>query len=335
MTGILNNKDIYRDTLLGHMAFYYMPGVKLEQTALEDLFAQNNLSANYLPAKIHGHDAFRRVTSSVVTNGHITITDRNNFQYNAKLNIDEVRSDQDYIVRTLGRKIIDPVNDNVEYATVGRIKYDRSIESVTVYPEHEYAREYDYENNILNPISSQFREAVQYHNKDTVRSIINRVFKNLQPVTIIKGAYFIPKTYETEILNLQGAIQGLEMYATDPSEKPDMKLIPLLDTAEQRDMIHSKASEELIKDTDSLVKELTDALLANKETKDMTILRLNAELLALKEKASEYSALLDVKLSNAAQLFQHAIQLFCQVKDNSVLKSDTRDVLNRTDLLLA
>jgi hypothetical protein len=317
MTAVMNNAAIDRDQLLGYMAFYYMPGVKLKQVELEAIFAGNQMDDKYLPKKIYGNDAFRRVTGKIRGSVNVTQYDPNTSSNNlveARLNIDEVRNDNDEIVRTLGRKIINSANDTVEYETVGKFVYDKHSESASYDVDTQYANEYDWEGQYFIPTCHEYTDAMIYHSRDTLRTIVNRIFQAQNPVTIIKGAYFIPLKYEDELMALNGVINDLAKYATDTGELPEMRIIPLLDTVEQRELIEKKASGELSKQLDDIMVELATTLTDQKELKNVTLLRLNTTFQSLRDKTNEYSALLNLKLANTEALFTRALELFTEVK---------------------
>jgi len=144
----MSNNNIDRNLLLGYMAFYYMPGIKLKQSDLEDIFNKNLMPVSYLPSQIFGHDAFRRVTGKIRGSIEVSV---NGAPYAAKLNIDEVRNDNDEIVRAIGRKVIDQSNDSVTYETIGSLVYNKNNESVTYYMNPGFESEFDYETNIMIP----------------------------------------------------------------------------------------------------------------------------------------------------------------------------------------
>ena len=249
MTAVLSNSDINRDTLLGYMAFYYLPGIRLKQTELEDIFSRHMMPLDYLPEKIYGHDAFRRVTSKI--RGSIDINFGGGTRQ-AKLTIDEVRNDDSAIVRVLGRKIADASNDTVDYVTVGAFKYDKATENVTCEPDYGYGYEADYEGLVMIPATHSYTDAMVYHNRDTVRTIVSRIFKAQNPVSIIKGAYFIPKSHEDELMALRDIVTDLSAFAENTADLPDMRVIPLLDTAEQRELVEKRASFEFARELDAL-----------------------------------------------------------------------------------
>ena len=311
MTAVMSNQNIDRNALLGYMVFYYMSDIRLKQVELEGIFNKNMMPAGYLPQKIFGHDAFRRVTGKIRGSVGINV---NGAQQTAKLNIDEVRNDNDEIVRAVGRKIIDTQTESVAYETVGMLIYDKASEDVTYSMISGFESEFDYETNYMIPTLTAYTDAMVYHNSDTVRTIVNRVLQAQNPVTIIKGAYFIPKTHEGEMMALKGVITDLANYANQAKDLPDMRIIPLLDTVEQRDLITRKASNEFARELDDITVELTEVLVSNKELKDITLLRLNNTFQALRDRTNEYSALLNIKLSNTEALFTRALELFTQAK---------------------
>lgn len=309
MQAVKNNDNLDQSTLLGYMIFYYIPDIKISHADFEQIFDNNSMDKKCLPPKIYEHDAFRRATGKV--KGTISVDLGGNYS-DAKLNIDEVVNDQNQVVRILGRKVIDSANAEVSYEPAGKFYFDKGNKSASFSVNQTFASEYDY-NKLMEGTIDLFKEWTNYHSKDTVRNIVNKIVKSTQPVTIIKGAYFIPKNEYDIIKGLQGVIKDLAQFTSN--ETPGIEVIPLIDTVEQRNMISTKANTELMGDIDTLVTELSEMLIdTNKEIHKRTINRIACQFQELRSKKETYSTLLETKMGVVEQQLLSAIDKFSHIQ---------------------
>ena len=317
MQAVKDINSINKEDLLGYMMFYHVPDIKISHDELRNVFKNNSIDEASLPPKIYEHDAFRRATGRV--KGTINVTLPSGTNCNAKLNIDEVRNDSDLIVRILGRKVIDEVKEDVDYAPVCKFVFDKNTKSATSSVNFSFADEYDYK-QLLQETVDLFNEWTVYHSKDTVRTIINKIVKGTQPVSIIKGAYFIPKSEYDIIKGLQGVIKDLAQFT--PNEVPEIEVIPLLDTVEQRVMVEKKVNSELMSEVDTVMNELADMLLEGKEIHTRTIKRITNQFQDLQTKTGTYAKLLDIKMSAVSQQLLSAIDKFAKMKAAATIESE-------------
>lgn len=309
MQAVKNIDNLDPNTLLGYMIFYYIPDIKISHSEFEQIFDNNKMDKKCLPPKIYEHDAFRRATGKV--KGTIAV-DVGGAYSDAKLNIDEVVNDQNKVVRILGRKVIDSANAEVNYEPAGKFYFDKGNKSASFSVNPTFAAEYDY-NTLMEGTIDLFKEWTAYHSKDTVRNIVNKIVKSTQPVTIIKGAYFIPKGEYDIIKGLQGVIKDLAQFTT--GDVPGIEVIPLIDTVEQRKMISTKANTELMGEIDDLVTELSDMLTdSTKDIHKRTINRIACQFQDLRSKKETYSTLLETKMSVVEQQLVSAIDKFSHIQ---------------------
>ena len=322
MQAVKNIDNLDQNSLLGYMVFYYIPDIKISHTDFEQIFDNNKMDKSCLPAKIYEHDAFRRATGKV--KGTIAVALNNGNYADAKLNIDEVVNDQNQVVRILGRKVIDVTNEEVNYEPAGKFYFDKGNKSASFSVNPTFASEYDYQRFMEDTIDL-FKEWTTYHSKDTVRTIVNKIVKSTQPVTIIKGAYFIPKGEYDIIKGLQGVIKDLAQFTSN--ETPGIEVIPLIDTVEQRNMISNKANTELMGEIDTLVGELSNMLTdSTKDIHKRTINRIACQFQELRSKKETYSILLENKMSVVEMQLMTAIDKFSKIQAKHLENEELDDV---------
>ena len=320
MNAVKNIDGLDPNQLLGYLMFYHVPEIKISHTDLEVIFQKNGMDMSHLPKQILEHDAYRRATGEV--KGTISINLPNGDCADAKLNVDEVRNDGNEIIRIVGRKIIDSSKAEVEYAPAGKFIFDKTTKQVSSFVNAGYDVEYGYEALLKDTINT-YTEWTKFHTKTTVRTIINRIVKSTQPVSIIKGAYFIPKSEYDTLKGLQGVIGDLAQYTTN--ETPAIELIPLLDTVEQRSMIEQRANKEIINDVNTLMVELAEMLKEDKEIHSRTIKRITTEFQTLQDKTKTYKKLLEISMSTVQQQLLTAINKFTKVQADKELNKELEE----------
>lgn len=319
MNAVKNIDGLDPEQLLGYLMFYNVPDIKISHTDLELIFQKNSMDMSHLPKKILEHDAYRRATGQV--KGTISITLPSGESSNAKLNIDEVRNDGNEIIRIIGRKLIDSNNKEVSYAPTGSLIFNKNTKQVTSAINSGYDSEYDYV-TLLDDIIATYTEWTTFHTKDTVKTIINKIVKSTQPVSIIKGAYFIPKNEYDTLKGLQGIIADLTNF-TIGNEVPAIEIIPLLDTVEQRNMVEQRVNKEIINDVNALVVELSELLSEDKEIHSRTIKRMTNDFQTLQDKTKTYTDLLRTSMTTVQQQLLTAIDKFTKAQvDKSLNEED-------------
>lgn len=323
MQAVKDINSIDKNSLLGYMVFYHVPEIKISHKDLEQIFDNNKMEKASLPPKIYEHDAFRRATGKIRGTVSVNLSGENK---DAKLNVDEVRNDKNFIVRALGRKVADSEHDSIDYETVGHMFFNKDTKQMTYNSTVGMDSEYNYQ-EILEETLNLFTDWINYHTKDTVRNIVNKIVKSMQPVNIIKGAYFIPKKEFDTVKGLKGIIDDLGDYASE--EVPAMEIIPLLDTIEQRTMVEDRVNKEVMNDVDNLVFELSEMLTEGKDIHKRTINRVTCQFQELRDKTNTYATLLQTKMGAIEQQLSTAIDKFAKLqakKDKN--NADTRAFYN-------
>lgn len=283
---VKTNKDLDPSLLLGHILFLSMDEVKIHKDDLGNLFQKHQISSTFLPHEIKPHDAYRRATSKA--QGPIEFTVGNKI-HKARLLVRETKKDGKVVVRNLVRELLDEQNAEADYVTVGKLVFDRNNESLNISWDANYLGEYDYR-KVLEDTQALYNEWTQYHTKDTVRNIMNRVIKSMHPVSITNGgrAQFVPKLNQDLLYSLKAVVEELPGNSL-------AEIIPMIDTADQRKLITKNFEKEVLYDVDKLLEEFSQ-ILKGTTVRKSTVKRYAAMVVELQGKTQEYENLLQSKM---------------------------------------
>lgn len=311
------NKELNDDLILGHLAFYTIGDLKIDEQTLERLFQKNNLPKRFI-RKISKVDAFRRATSAA--NGTIEI-DFNGKKVKAKLEVDEVRKDNSGIVRLLGRKVIDDNNAEVSYETVGRIDYTRGTGTISTSANTIFLNEYDYR-SVLRDIENRYNEWAVYHTKDTIKNLTVNIVKSLYPVNLMPSgvAKFIPKTQKDYLFGLQGLIRDLSNYGAGNV----FEVIPVIDTDEQRDLITRTADSDIRNELNGFISELKNVLTAKQIIPLQTAKTYVQKFNEMKNKVAEYEKLIGTYMTVIHTQIKNALE-FVEVNSEEDSNTSTQE----------
>ena len=310
------NKDIPQDMILGNLLFTNLCDMKMMESDLLNIFASNNIPLNYV-RKISGADAYRRATASV-KNDNIVITEANGNKRKAKLEVDEVRCDNDSIKRIIGIKRIDQVNEDIAYDSIIEVVFPRDtgvIGALVSVPTSDI--NYQTYQDIANTIVDRYNDWSVYHNKDTIKNVINRIIADTHPINLMPTGLckFTPESSSTLLYNLKNALEEMGRYSINPNSRGNiMEIIPVIDTDEQRNLVQENFTAEITDECLALVQDLKDVLTNKKTLTTRAATSYVEKFRLLREKAQDYENLLNVYMEALHAQMADALQL---VKDNS------------------
>lgn len=303
------NKDLDDSMLLGHMFFYRLPKeLKMTEAELEKEIIDSGLDQKLIRG-ISVRDAFRRATSKM-NNENIRIKVGTDYS-GAKIEVDETKSDVDSVVRLIGRKIIDAQKEEADYEIVGRIEL-LSSGSVTRSINPTFKDEYDYD-GILELAHTRFNEWSVYHTRDTIKNLMVRVVDSMQPINLLDTglAKFIPITNKDVLYSLQEF--GRAMAAYSPEEST-FEIIPIIDTNEQRELIHTQAIAHITGEMDDLATQLGKLLNKNKTITIKQAARYGDKFKALRTKTQAYETIVDDRMD----ILQQQLSVMLDHVDDSI-----------------
>ena len=301
--------------LLGNLLFTNLIDMKIPVADLISIFQSNNIPDSYVRT-ISEADAFRRASSSIKNR----ILLLNAATEKVRVEVDEVKSDYEGIKRIIGVKKIDEVAEDISYQPVGEIIFNRTNNLCTATPLFAPG-DVDYQTirDLCDEVENKYQDWSVYHNKDTVRNIINRIISDTHPVNLMPTGLckFIPQTSTDLLYHLKDALGEMSSYKINPNVSENtMEIIPVIDTEEQRNLIEKNFTAEITDELFSFTQELKD-ILQKKQT--LTTRTANAyieKFNVLKDKAKEYESLLGIYIDSIYTQIKDSLDLVDQNTDN-------------------
>lgn len=282
---------------------------------LISIFQSNNIPDSYVRT-ISEADAFRRASSSIKNR----ILLLNAATEKVRIEVDEVKSDSEGIKRIIGVKKVDEVAEDISYQPVGEIIFNRANNLCTATPLFAPG-DVDYQTirNLCDEVENKYQDWSVYHNKDTVRNIINRIISDTHPVNLMPTGLckFIPQTSTDLLYNLKQALIEMQSYASTPTMSRNiMEIIPVIDTEEQRNLIEKNFTAEITDELFSFTQELKDVLQKKQVLSTRTANAYIEKFNILKAKAKEYESLLGIYVDSIYTQIKDSLDLVDQNKDN-------------------
>ena len=309
------NQEIPQDMLLGNLLFTNLIDMRIPVADLISIFQSNNIPDSCVRT-ISEADAFRRASSSIKNR----ILLLNAATEKVRVEVDEVKSDYEGIKRIIGVKKVDEVAEDISYQPVGEIIFNSANNLCTATPLFAPG-DVDYQTirNLCDEVENKYQDWSVYHNKDTVRNIINRIISDTHPVNLMPTGLckFIPQTSTDLLYNLKQALIEMQSYASTPTMSRNiMEIIPVIDTEEQRNLIEKNFTAEITDELFSFTQELKDVLQKKQVLSTRTANAYIEKFNILKAKAKEYESLLGIYVDSIYTQIKDSLDLVDQNKDN-------------------
>ena len=309
------NQEIPQDMLLGNLLFTNLIDMRIPVADLISIFQSNNIPDGYVRT-ISEADAFRRASSSIKNR----ILLLNAATEKVRVEVDEVKSDYEGIKRIIGVKKVDEVAEDISYQPVGEIIFNRTNNLCTATPLFAPG-DVDYQaiRDLCDEVENKYQDWSVYHNKDTVRNIINRIISDTHPVNLMPTGLckFIPQTSTDLLYNLKQALTEMQSYASTPTMSRNiMEIIPVIDTEEQRNLIEKNFTAEITDELFSFTQELKDVLQKKQVLSIRTANAYIEKFNILKEKAKEYESLLGIYIDSIYTQIKDSLDLIDQSTDS-------------------
>ena len=302
--------------LLGNLLFTNLIDMRIPVADLISIFQSNNIPDSYVRT-ISEADAFRRASSSIKNR----ILLLNAATEKVRVEVDEVKSDYEGIKRIIGVKKVDEVAEDISYQPVGEIIFNRTNNLCTATPLFAPG-DVDYQaiRDLCDEVENKYQDWSVYHNKDTVRNIINRIISDTHPVNLMPTGLckFIPQTSTDLLYNLKQALTEMQSYASTPTMSRNiMEIIPVIDTEEQRNLIEKNFTAEITDELFSFTQELKDVLQKKQVLSTRTANAYIEKFNILKAKAKEYESLLGIYVDSIYTQIKDSLDLVDQNKDSN------------------
>lgn len=305
------NQEIPQDMLLGNLLFTTLVDMKIADADLTAIFKQNNIPEKYIK-KISEADAFRRASSSI-KNRTIFVTDANGNPEKVHVEVDEIKCDSDSIKRIIGIKRVDEVKEDIQYEPVGEILFNRVNNTCIATPLCASTdTDYPIFRDICDEVEGKYADWSVYHNKDTVRNIVNRIIADTHPVNLMPTGLckFIPQNATGLLYNLKEALKVMSTYRTNVMVGDNIiEIIPVIDTEEQRELVEKNFTAEITDELFSFTQELKEVLTKKTTLSVRTATSYIDKFNLLKQKAQEYESLLGIYVDSIHQQISKSLEL--------------------------
>ena len=307
------NQEIPQDMILGNLLFTNLIDMQISDNDLSAIFKKNNIPEKYVK-KISASDAFRRASSSI----------KNRIMYiggsdKVRIEIDEVKSDANCIKRIIGIKKVDELNEDITYEPMGEIMFNRTnntcIATPYLYPNHQ---DYQSFRDLCDEVEHKYCDWSVYHNKDTIRNIINRIITDTHPINLMPTGLckFIPSSFTDLLYNLKETLKDISLYRTKTASSEDniMEIIPVIDTEEQRSLVEKNFTAEITDELFNFTQELKDIIAKRQTLTVRTAASYIDKFNILKSKAKEYESLLGIYIDS---IYQQITESFKFIEENT------------------
>lgn len=315
----VTNKGIPQEMLLGNLLFMNLTDMRIPATDLESIFRNNGIPENYV-RKISAADAYRRA-SSALKGMKIWWDDGGIVKSECRVEVDEVKCDVDSIKRIVGIKHVDESAEEVNYIPVAELSFVRASNQVASVPAIDTASPNMREvNGLIQLFENNFNDWSVYHNKATVRNIVNRIVSDTHPISLMPTGLckFTPANHGDMLYALKSALADMSRYGTSSNASENIvEIIPVIDTEEQRQLVERTYKAEVINDMNAMVMELRTVLTNKATINSRTATSYIERFKALKDKADDYGNLLNVYEQALQTQLAEAVRL---VNDNTETK---------------
>lgn len=302
------NQEIPQDMLLGNLLFTNLIDMKIPVSDLTGIFKSNNIPESYVKT-ISQADAFRRASSSI-KNRILYVSGTNGSNDKVHVEIDEIKCDSDSIKRIIGIKRVDEVNEDIQYQPVGEIIYTRTG-NVCVATPLCAPGDADYQalRDLCDEVEAKYADWSVYHNKDTVRNIINRIIADTHPVNLMPTGLckFIPQPSTDLLYHLKDALEEMSSYGS--GGRNILEIIPVIDTEEQRELVEKNFTAEITNELFGFTQELKEVLTKKQTLSTRTAASYIDKFNLLKQKAKEYESLLGIYVDSIHQQITESLEL--------------------------
>lgn len=297
------NKEIPQEMLLGNLIFINLTDMVVAESDIKQLFKNHNIPEKYV-RDISQADAFRRASSSIKNRSVVMGGE------DYKVNVDEVRSDADGIKRIVGVKRIDSAKEDVSYESVAEIVFHRDTGSVSTM-EMPFCPDINVVHTLCEEVSNKYAEWSVYHNKDTVRNIINRIIQDTHPINLMPTGLckFTPNTSAPLLYSLKDCLNEMSRYSVDVHRENIMEVIPVIDTSEQRGLVEKNFKVELTDELSGFVNELRDVLQKKQKITSRSAAAYIERFNMYQEKIKDYENLLGIYSGSLRAQISEGLQL--------------------------
>lgn len=217
--------------VLGHLLWFTIyESLSVTAQDLIAAFQAAGVSGKYLPGQVKACDAFRRATSAAEKR---RVMGRSGGTYRNLL-VAEVRADKDEVERHLVLQEVDADDRELWHATAARLVLARRTGELKVEELHSSPEVAE----AVGSIRRYYKDALGHYKARHLREILSRMLWAVRATAVRPsgGVYFVPIDHEAEVQAMRNLLRAL---------KQEFFAVPLVDSADSRDMVGVKFREQI------------------------------------------------------------------------------------------
>lgn len=303
--------ELPREALLGHIVIYTINDGAYELDRLTADFTDLGLDPKFLPSAAKPIDAYRKATN-----------DADDFEYAlpngnvAHILVRDVSADNEMVERHLVREIRDGRRRTLAHSKVGEaVFYRPKIEKgKTVQDSHRFrlnilhgelaSDERTPLQVVVDKITNSFDRHLNYLDGMKVRAMVREYVKSLSGIELKPSVYFIPVSQYDELKRVTELVSRLHHGCS-------MQLMPLINMAEQKDMVIEAYQKDAENNLTDLVEKITNLRTTRKSITAEAFAKIKGEYEDIMAKAERYRSDLGIsqdRTAGAAESAQSALR---------------------------
>lgn len=270
--------------VLGQVCWYSIPEETVDHDTVLQLCKTHGIES-YAPAPPRPPDVFRRACKSAGRRiGRKD--DPQRFTYEFK-SIDH--DDTSIFVKLVREEVDAATNKGIDWKRMANVTWQRDTHVIDIVELPDLD---DEGRDAIRVLKATFAAENGKINSAHLRRMIQDVLHDCLSTAIRPsgGIYFVTQSHADKLSKLAAVINGLPTGSS-------MHLLPLLDTVDQRQMLHAAIESELADEMDANLTRIVDTLKAGKTISADTFTRLTTNIHRSGRKGNEYAQLLSQRLS--------------------------------------
>lgn len=309
--GAISDEDDNPNELIGYLMFSTTGELFVEREWLLETWEQTELPQNLLPTETTNWQAYRRAIKYVEEQTEFVEYSVENEHYGREFDCElEIKKSNSlgsnvflvYARTFLPEEICGEDGGDWTEQRVGKIDFYRPEDSdapgamlVEIEIEEQNAH-YEHVEELFDLAKDTEKKMRSSHNFNDLQNILEGFRARTEAVEIRRSAYFIPAPYKEEIDALIEIWQGMNQFKSS-GEEMRIDKTPVVDMAEQRELVASRVREKVEDMVDNIVGEVVAEFEENAETTADEAAKEIMNELGDTETASTYNQLLGMKLS--------------------------------------
>lgn len=302
--------ELPAEMLLGRLVMFTISDNAILRPDLVKWFEELSLNSRFLPAENRPIDAFKKATSEVDERSYPISDGTEGILLTRK-----VTTNRDELQRGIVREVRDSKRRTLSHAVVvnatfykpktlhGRHQVGSERIRLTRINEPLLPEEIPYIDAAMQDIDTRYRHHVSFIDGNKVRAVVRNYLKYLNALEIKGGVYFVHENRTAELRRLQELVSRC-------GNRSRMDLIPLVDMANERDIIIEAFQKEAEDSLIDLVKNIAHVSNTRKTFSVEAYGKLKREYDTIMGQALEYQRTLKLtqtRTSNAAELALDAL----------------------------